>query len=209
MHMTSLRCPACSAGYPDEARFCPRCGKTVPKRPSVESDDGAGTGVQSKRDQELQKAPTAARATKRIIAGAIDIAIAILIMEALRRSPVATVLRWRSFILFCLPAAYLVFKDTILGKSAGKMVVGLTTWNVNDARAAGFSESVLRNWMFFCLILPPYVRLFRLTLSFGMILCAVVSCILGLQIALGKGRRFGDGAAGTIVVEDIQLRSRA
>ena len=132
--------------------------------------------------------------------------VAALMMDLVRRALLAPALRMRMFLLFCLPAAYLVLRDSLGGKSIGKFMFGLTTWNVEDRKPAGFAESVLRNWLLSCVILPPYITVFRLTLSFGMLLCAFVSLLFALQILFGGGRRIGDGTAGTIVVEDRLTR---
>lgn len=116
-------------------------------------------------------------------------------------------MRRRVFLVMLIPALYMVIRDALGGKSVGKLLLGLTTYNLRERKPADFADSVLRNWFFAVLLLPPSLNLLRVTFSFGMVVFALLSLLVMLQILVGDGRRLGDGQAGTLVVDDRALRS--
>jgi hypothetical protein len=150
--------------------------------------------------------PAPASKGKRLTAALVDVLIAFLLMQLLLRSRTLGAFRWRAFLLFCIPAAYMVIRDSFAGKSIGKFLLGLTTYNLRDRKPADFADSVLRNWFFFVLLLPPYIGFFRFVVNPGMLIFALLSLVVATQIVSGNGRRIGDGQANTLVVEDRALR---
>jgi hypothetical protein len=131
----------------------------------------------------------------RVVAGAIDLAVAfglvVLALAALRRLPLPLGLllsrspvRWLPFFL---PSLYLIAKDSIGGKSLGKLVTGLVVWDRTAARPAGFFDSVNRNWPIAIPILGP----------------TVFALVVGVQIVRGSERRLGD-RGNTVVLSDAE-----
>lgn len=124
---------------------------------------------------------------KRFIAGFVDISIAFIIFFSLflsRRLIIALLLR-RGLALV-IPHLYLLLKDSIEGKSIGKLLVGIMVYNEKEKKAGGLLDSIIRNWYLAIPILGP----------------TLIALVIGSQILSGKNKRLGDEGAGTIVITD-------
>jgi uncharacterized RDD family membrane protein YckC len=125
--------------------------------------------------------------TKRFVAGLIDISIALAIFFALffsKRLVIALLLR--RGIALIIPHLYLLLKDSIEGKSIGKVLMGIMVYNVKDKKACGLLDSIIRNWYLAIPFLGP----------------TLLALVIGAQILSGKNKRLGDEMAGTIVITD-------
>jgi len=155
---------------------CSKCGAALPQQPK-----------QSPK-VEIKGFPTPN--LKRLIAGIIDILIVSGIFFALlfyRKLIIAMVFR-RGLALF-IPHLYLLLKDSIEGKSIGKLIVGIMVFNEKEKKVGGVLDSIIRNWY----LAVPFV---------GPTLFAL---IIATQILMGK-RRLGDRSAGTIVITDSDFQ---
>jgi len=126
----------------------------------------------------------------RIFAGIIDILV-VVGLTALLLSPrlrFLSMVGMRRIISFGAPSLYLLLKDCIDGKSIGKLVTGLTTFNIIEKKPTGFADSILRNWYLGIPLLGP----------------TVFSGIAFIQIML-KNKRWGDGMAKTVILKDKNL----
>jgi uncharacterized RDD family membrane protein YckC len=124
---------------------------------------------------------------KRFVAGIIDLSVAMGIFFALffsRRMLIALIVR-RGFAII-LPNLYLLLKDSIEGKSIGKLLMGILVFNEKEKKAGGILESIIRNWYLAIPFLGP----------------TLLAVVIGAEILSGKKRRMGDVAAGTIVIKD-------
>jgi len=123
---------------------------------------------------------------KRLIAGLIDILIVFFIFFILffyRKLLIALILR-RGLALF-IPHLYLLLKDSIEGKSIGKLIVGILVFNEKDKKAAGILDSIIRNWYLAIPFVGPNI----------------LALIIGSQIMMGK-KRLGEKSSGTVVITD-------
>lgn len=190
-------CVNCGKKIEINTEKCPDCGeiilsfkKTIP--PTEKDAD----------KKSIEPIPQAA-SFKRIISGIFDLSISVgLTLMAWffiikRMAATGTKIRWLIFklILPFLPALYLVFKDSLGGKSFGKMIFGLTTINIDKAKPANFTDSLLRNAIMAIVAIPVL----------GWIAFSVIAVFIGIQIAMGKPRRLGDDFAKTMVIEDKYL----
>ena len=190
-------CVNCGKKIELNTEKCPDCGeiilpykKTIP--PTEKDAD----------KKSIEPIPQAA-SFKRIISGIFDLSISVgLTLMAWffiikRMAATGTKIRWLIFklILPFLPALYLVFKDSLGGKSFGKMIFGLTTINIDKAKPANFTDSLLRNAIMAIVAIPVL----------GWIAFSVIAVFIGIQIAMGKPRRLGDDFAKTMVIEDKYL----
>lgn len=190
-------CVNCGKKIELNTEKCPDCGeiilpfkKTIP--PTEKDAD----------KKSIEPIPQAA-SFKRIISGIFDLSISVgLTLMAWffiikRMAATGAKIRWLIFklILPFLPALYLVFKDSLGGKSFGKMIFGLTTINIDKAKPANFTDSLLRNAIMAIVAIPVL----------GWIAFSVIAVFIGIQIAMGKPRRLGDDFAKTMVIEDKYL----
>jgi hypothetical protein len=112
-----------------------------------------------------------------------------------RRFPFIRAMLWQAwfFLLVVVPNPYLLLRDSVEGKSVGKLVMGLVVYNETDRRSGGVWDSINRNWVLFL----PFV---------GSTLMALV---LGANILAGRRQRLGDQWAHTRVLSDVEyLRAR-
>ncbi len=192
-------CTQCLAEQDSQASFCSKCGAQLHE--ALESIVVTGTPPGSiPRETQLETYPAAPR-VRRLFAAAIDIAIGSLFLIPLISLPI-----WMgafvkgSFltkILRFLPALYLLFRDSIGGRSIGKALMGLVTYDRSLRRPANVIDSVVRNWpLAFTLI--PWI---------GWILSCVFTAIIAIQILIGRPRRLGDGFATTQVIDEKWLRA--
>jgi len=139
---------------------------------------------------EVSEQPFQASKTRRIVAGTIDMLV-VVILAALFLSPNLRLLNMagiRRIIAFCAPGIYLLFRDFIDGKSIGKLITGLTAYNIEQKKPAGFAESIIRNWYLGIPLLGP----------------TFFTAIACLQIMF-KNSRWGDGMAKTIIIKDQDM----
>jgi uncharacterized RDD family membrane protein YckC len=125
---------------------------------------------------------------RRFIAGLIDLAIAFLLGIAIflagRRYLILIIARRAT--MFIVPLVYLMIKDSIGGKSIGKLATGLRVWNDNENRPGNIFDSIIRNWYLAIPVLGP----------------TLIAAVIGAQILAGWKQRIGDGWAGTSVIKD-------
>ena len=155
-----------------------------------------------KKEIDITKIPSASP-SKRICSGLIDFIIAIgltLLVWTIIGKKIAlsgTKSRWLilRLILPFLPALYFVLKDSLGGKSFGKMIVGLTAVSLDKLKPASISDSLLRNAIFALIAIPVI----------GWFAFLVFAILSGVQIILGRPQRLGDGFAHTVVIDDRNL----
>jgi uncharacterized RDD family membrane protein YckC len=159
-----------------------------------------------KAERGTQPTPPALEAAvanrfKRLAAGAIDVALVeSLIVYAwlvLPRRVLTSGGTGRTRVLLILlplaAAAYAVMRDSIEGKSLGKLLFGLTAVSTVTGQPVGLRQSLVRNAAFSVALAPLVV---------GAAAFAVVAGFIGVQILLGHVMRAGDVLALTTVVED-------
>jgi uncharacterized RDD family membrane protein YckC len=94
-------------------------------------------------------------------------------------------------LIIAVPNPYLLLKDSIEGKSVGKLIMGLAVYNEKDRRAGGFLDSIIRNWYLAIPWLGP--TLFAL--------------LIGATILAGRKKRLGDQWAKTKVISDLEYQA--
>ena len=211
-------CPTCGKEIPEKAAFCPECGSellsdkekhakldktnTVPGERNMPIKEESNIVEQSRN--KFSSLPYADKA-KRIAAALVDTLIAFIVLLPFYRLTVYPIpafgRKWR-FILYFLPALYLILRDSFRGKSFGKLLFGLSTVNVKSGKFADFADSILRNWFFFVIILPLRIWV----INFGLIIFLAICLIIFVQILFGQGSRLGDKFANTKVIEDQMIR---
>lgn len=172
-------CNQCGAEYSLGEVACAKCRRTLPQIAPA-SLPLAG---------EVPAAPK----LKRAVAGAIDVAVAyalVVTFLSARRPWILTALRlWPAFLA---PLVYLLLRDSLGGKSVGKLVMGLVVYNEKEQQVGGFFDSISRN-SYFAL---PFV---------GPTLFALIAAA---QILSGSRKRLGDRGASTVVIADAEYLRR-
>ncbi len=178
-------CNSCGSEYGLGTDRCSRCGASLPKRQ-----------LETERHDSAAPTPRPAK-DRRLVAGLIDLAIAyglwcVVVLLLSRRFPLVRVLLWQAwlFLVVVAPNPYLLLRDAVEGKSAGKLVMGLVVYNETDRRAGGVWDSINRNWV----LALPFV---------GSTLMALV---LGANILAGQRQRLGDQWAHTVVLSDVEYQ---
>ena len=169
-------CSACGAEYQLGHDYCLKCGARLPKETS-EIEPSVPKAVSNPN-------------MRRFIAGLIDVGVILAIICALflsRRFVIAILIKRR--IAWLVPSAYLLLKDSIGGKSIGKLFTGILVFNEKEKKSAGLLDSILRNWP----LAIPVV---------GWLLVLVV----GASILMGKQKRLGDRGSNTIVISDTDYQ---
>lgn len=172
-------CNDCGTQYTVGATKCPRCGALLP---------AATTGGVN----HLIPRPVSSPVIKRFAAGIFDLLIALAMFAALfftRRLLLLVVFR-RSLALV-IPHLYLLTKDSVEGKSIGKLLTGVVVFDEVKRKRGGLLDSIIRNWY----LAIPFV---------GPTLIAVV---IGAQILSGRRQRMGDAGAGTTVISDAEYQT--
>lgn len=167
-------CNQCGSEYSTGEEKCSKCGAVLPVFCK-------GTHINTESKEFLNPK------LRRFVAGVIDLAITFGIVFTLffsRRLVIALFFR-RGLALF-IPHFYLLLKDSIEGKSIGKLLMGIMVYHEKEKKPGGLLDSIIRNWY----LAIPFI---------GPTLLAVV---IGAEILSGKKRRMGDKAAGTIVIMD-------
>lgn len=192
----------CGAQIELSSERCFNCGTNLAELSPIEVKKKATTEIPKREDIDLSKIPSASP-FKRILSGLIDCVIVIgltLLVWAFIGKKITLSgikLRWMilGLILPFLPALYFVLKDSLGGKSFGKMIVGLTTINLDKLRPANIADSLLRNALFAFIAIP----------ILGWIAFFIIAISVGIQIIMGRSQRLGDGFAHTRVIDDRNL----
>lgn len=133
---------------------------------------------------------------KRLLAGLIDllvaVALGVFVLWLGSKFAYLQFFKKRYMIIALLPALYLVLRDSIGGKSIGKLVAGIKVVRVKSNNVGGFGESLLRNFAFALLGIP----------LIGWFVGGAMIVVIFVQIMLGKEQRLGDRFAGTMVIDD-------
>jgi uncharacterized RDD family membrane protein YckC len=172
--------------------YCHECGNKYTF--GDEKCLNCGTSLPIIQDQSDSTDPTnyfSPPTIKRAIAGAIDylIALALFLLLFLSKKFILLLILKRGFALV-IPHLYLLFKDSIEGKSIGKMLLGILVFNEKEKKPGGILDSIIRNWYLAFPIFGP----------------TILVIIVGTQILIGKQKRVGDERAGTIVITDSEYQ---
>ena len=186
-------CNHCGTQFKEGETLCTNCNMPLPKE------------IQVHDNNQTTESPKATR-KQRIFAGLIDIFVAMAIAK-ISLSPKFLFAKAGivKFAIWVLPILYLLLKDSIEGKSIGKLLAGITAYNTVENKPAGFADSILRNWPLF--FAAPFVVIFPCIpgpLRMVSLFFAIPLIALFFQIGT-KNRRWGDGMANTIVIKDSKL----
>jgi hypothetical protein len=217
-------CPQCRFESPVESKFCCGCGAPLtagvaavevpPVAPASGGVPGAGIAgavvfPNASADAAAPASPTgettfpAAPRVRRIVAALIDLVIGAVFMIPFELTPMwmAPFVKSNVFVKLIrfIPVFYLLLRDSLGGRSVGKALMGLVTWDRNLKRPANVVDSVVRNWPL-VLTLIPWV---------GWAVSGLLSLVMAVQILVGARQRFGDGFATTQVVDEKWLRPGA
>jgi len=172
--------------------FCNHCGNkySVGKKKCPEC--GAGLHVIPEGSSNIKNIEEVSNPKfKRFVAGLIDISIVFaLVFFILLSKKIVMLILLRRGIAFFIPHLYLLLKDSIEGKSIGKVIMGVLVYNDKEKKVGGFIDSILRNWYLAIPILGP----------------TVFAVLIGGQILIGKKRRLGDKRNGTLVITDRAMQ---
>lgn len=185
-------CSVCGARYDPGPERCARCGHSLPlSPPPVDAAD------QSEAQPDIR--------FRRAFAGLVDLAIvAAMAGFAVRIFLIGFPVRSRismfviPIVAAVLPAAYIVLRDAIGGKSFGKLLVGLTVIDPVRRRRAGFIDSFMRNLVFGFTVLPVV----------GWAITAGIAATAGFAILSGRSARIGEGLTDTRVMDDRAAEMR-
>lgn len=193
-------CSYCGSSYKLGIDKCPKCGEDLPKLNSV-AEGNNSSELLKKNYQEIDfaKVPVAGIA-KRLAAGGVDLFIGIVLMIFIIRIVLFRYILRRAFIkgflafviIYALSAVYFLLRDSLKGKSVGKLICSLTVVNLERKKPADLADSILRNSMLAIIVIPV----------FGWIIFSILSIIIIVQISVGKEQRIGDRFANTRVIED-------
>ena len=103
-----------------------------------------------------------------------------------------------------VPAAYLLFRDSIGGRSLGKLLTGLVVWDEGSGRPAGFMDSVIRNAAIAVLLVPlggPLVQGALWPLYLVKLAASMLCVVMLVQVLHGRPRRILEGPATTRVID--------
>lgn len=213
-----LYCPSCATQCDAGAEACPKCGRPLPRPPLAQSTTPA--------DAEL-KSPSRAPVGRRVLAVAIDagwcLGLSLLLSRYLvtmvgaarLRRPMVSMLVLGLIVL--APLLYGLLKDSLGGKSIGKLLSGLTAVRHPSKRRVGVPESILRNLPFGLVALalgiqgmvphaPIWIRGPLLVASLAILGVPATWCAVQILV-LHKSRHLGDRWAGTLVVADRDLEA--
>lgn len=142
-----------------------------------------------------------AHIAKRILAGVIDVGVVLALFIPISGVGALRVSVFWQLLPMLLPSAYLLCRDGFRGKSLGKLVTGLVTYNLRDRKPTNFADSILRNWFLVIIVLPPRYYFVNL----GLVLFAVLALVVFLQIVFASKQRLGDSWANTQVIDSSRL----
>jgi len=198
-------CTNCGSSYEIGTQKCTKCGENLPRLNSLRKEN-ISTDIFKKKNKtdDLKKTP-AAGISKRLTAGGIDLFVGIAVMFfivrivlyrfLMRRAIIKGILA--SLIIYALSAAYFLLRDSLKGKSLGKLICSLTVVNLERNRPADIADSILRNCMFAIIVIP----------IIGWIIFGILSIFIIVQISMGKEQRVGDKFAKTKVIEDRYIEN--
>lgn len=196
-------CSKCGASYESKIDNCPKCGSKLPTLNSIkEPHDFSKPEIENKKG--IISLP-AATISKRLLAGIVDLFIGIGLISFILLVVIPRFLARRFLIrgfsafiiIYFLSALYFIFRDSLSGKSVGKLIFALTVINLKRGKPADLADSILRNSILGIIAIPV----------FGWITFLIFSSIITVQISLGKAQRIGDGFAHTKVIEDKYLNN--
>lgn len=186
-------CQHCGVESSNIKQPCPSCGKEMTLGTDVDGNNTSRKTVSLAG--HFATVPACSKGA-RIFAGIIDAAIAGALLYALRRYQLLPPLLSKyQFLLSIVPALYLVLRDSLGGKSVGKLIAGITVVNIAENKIGGIGDSFLRNGLLVFVAIPRY----------GWMAGLAVGSIMFLQVLFGKGSRLGDKFANTRVVNDRSL----
>ena len=171
-------CHKCSNEYNLGEEKCIQCGCKLPQ-------------VLKKSKTELEFDELANPKSKRIIAGMIDIAVVLAIASFILLSKkMLLAMLLRRGVVILIPHLYLLLKDSIEGKSIGKVIMGVMVYNKNEKKVGGLMDSIIRNWY----IAIPFVG------------PTIFAAVIGGQLLAGRKNRLGDKGANTVVITDSDFQ---
>jgi len=166
-------CNQCGALYDIGVKSCEKCGSTLP-------------GIQEAQTERSTTDEIKSPKTKRFVAGVIDLTVAILLgcsFLLIRGHGLGAFLVRKSGPIF-LPFIYLLLKDSIEGKSIGKVFMNILVYNIESKKPSGLIDSFFRNWVFALLYIAP-----------------IFWFVAAAQIISGKKKRIGE-PKNTLVITD-------
>ncbi len=173
-------CNQCGSEYRVGEDSCVKCGSALPGLPLPPQSV----------NEEVPAAPRWARATAGLIDIGVAYGLAFLLVSLWEE---ILVLRFmRSGMIVAIPLVYLLLRDTMGGKSIGKLILGLIVYDEKAKKPAGVADSIIRNWVLAIPLLGP----------------TVFALVIGAQILGGKRTRFGESGAGTVVITDLEFLRR-
>jgi len=198
-------CLKCGYSYEFGIDKCPKCGTELPNIKSKEKITNKESDLEPKKKIENLTAIPVATIGKRISAGIVDLIIGVVLIffvirivffrYMLRKAVIRGVLS--VVIIYVISALYFILRDSLKGKSIGKLILGLTVVNLERGRPADLADSILRNSVLGIIIVP----------AIGWIIFFILIVIITIQISLGKEQRIGDRFAHTKVIEDRYLHN--
>jgi len=172
-------CNSCGTEYILGDINCSKCNVSLPSIPTK--------SIEVNNNIEL-KSPK----LKRLFAGIVDLVVVFGIIFALMSSKrLLMLIIVRRTLMIALPSIYLLMKDSLEGKSIGKLLMGIMVFNEKEKKSGSIAESIIRNWYLAIPILGP----------------TLFAIIIGVQIFAGKKQRMGDKAANTIVITDADYQT--
>lgn len=195
-------CTKCGSSYELGTENCPKCGEYLPRIKTEERK--AKPTSRSTLSKNTEMIPVASM-EKRLFAGAFDLIIGIGLMFFIIRIVIFRFVFSRALVkglfavalVYTLSAIYFLLRDSLKGKSFGKMVFGITAVNLERNKEADLADSMLRNAILAIIIVPVI----------GWIIFAICTVIIVIQIGMGKEQRIGDSFAKTKVIEDKYLET--
>lgn len=188
-------CSKCGFKYIHGSELCSKCGERLPTT-IIEIRE------KCKPSPNTIVIPAASR-EKRLFAGAFDLIIGIGIMFFIIRIVIFRFIIRRAvlkgmfviILVYVLSALYFLLRDSLKGKSFGKMIFGITAVNLERKKETDLADSMLRNAVLALIIVPVI----------GWILFIIFTTIITIQIGLGNEQRIGDAFAKTTVIDDKNL----
>lgn len=171
------------------AERCPHCGQVLPLVPPEASDQRPTTDIRFRR----------------AFAGLVDFSIASILAVVIYRAFIFRfAVRTRLLIILIsiaaslLPGVYLLLRDSLGGKSLGKLLVGLTVVNPVRHRRGGVADSLLRNLVFGFAVIP----------GLGWLVTLVICGIVASAVLSGNPVRLGEGLTDARVMDDREAEAQ-
>jgi hypothetical protein len=178
-------CSICGVEYQLGVDRCSRCGHLLPQAPLINRETGQETSTDIR--------------VRRAIAGIVDVGLAVAVGALIFRVLSARFLvRTRllgallAFAAAFIPAGYMLLRDSLAGKSVGKLLVGLTVVNLKRRQRAGLRDSFMRNLVFGFAAVPIV----------GWVVTAAIILIAAWAVVSGRPTRIGEGLSDARVLDD-------